>query len=277
MTCPACGSRNERGVRFCSTCGAKLELGSKAQVEYEYGVLPGGTEPKPAARTAALSKLSLVLGLISLTPLTFLAGIPAVVTALIALKQRRPGAKRAYAGLITGAFGSAVLTFLLGIPYVAGQQEVARVAKVKASMEQFHRALDKYAAEHGSYPSAGISWSSQVSASMAPYFEGAMFGEVPFNPYTGMRYEAGRDLFYLTGALSESGLEGIDDRSNPTGPLVGLAAPRSVPGTIMILGDSEEGEFAVPIEYAIIGYGRNTSEPMSRNRNGPFFVLRSRK
>ena len=94
---------------------------------------------------------------------------------------------------------------------------------------------------------------------------------IPTNPYTRERYRSGKDLFYLPEYLDDSGLYATVNRNDSLCPYVGLAAPGGVPGTIVIVGWSPPESRGSPIEFAVVGYGHNTAEPMRRGRG--FFVL----
>jgi len=230
--------------------------------------------PKPKSRN--LSIMSLVLGLASLTPATFIAGVPAVVCGAVALKQRRPGFWPAVVGIATGAFGTLVLTFALLMPLIAHQRDAGRVAAVKRNMQAFQSALDDYARDHdGQYPQAGISWEPDDGVGMGPHFKGGarVRPGVPANPYTGEPYRKGSDFFYAPEDLAEAGLNAVVDRADPRCPFTGLSAPRDVPGTIVILGWAPTEEDSAAAEYAVLGFGRDTGEPLAGPDAGTFFVL----
>ena len=220
--------------------------------------------------TKTLSVISLVLGLASLTPATFVAGIPAIIVSMAALKRPRPGRWMAYAGLVTGAFGTLILTFAMLLPFIAWQRELHRVAVVKQNMQAYRAALDDYAVENeGRYPKSGISWEKEDENGMVLHFKGdyGVLTSIPFNPYTRQRYRKGVDFFYQPEHLVETELNAVTDRADPRCPFVGLAAPRGMPGTIVILGWATPEDRGSPIEYAIVGYGRNTAEPLRRGKN----------
>ncbi len=274
--CPACGATNPRGTRYCKTCGTKLDEVRKTPAEIQEELyLAGMPAPAPAPKSRRLSLAALIFGLASLTPLTFIAGVPAVILGATALKQRRPGRVLALTGLVTGAFGTLILTFALLLPLMARQAELARVEAVKRSMRAYEAALEAYSAKNdGRLPRRGISWEPEDEDGMVTYFRaGAQFASgIPNNPYTGERYRTGKDFFYLPEALPETELAGVVDRADSECPFIGLAAPESVPGTIMILGWAPPEERGSPIEYAIVGFGRETDEPLARNARS-FFVL----
>lgn len=264
MICPACGSRNPRTARVCGTCGTVISEVPRTQFRYEQTLLEK-RQPVAAGKTRTLSIAALVLGLASLTPVAFIAGIPAVILAAIALKRRRPGRGMAYGGLVTGVLGTLVVTFAVLLPLVAWQRELHRVAVVKQNMQAYRAALDDYAVENeGRYPKSGMSWEKEDEDGMVLHFkaDNGILTSIPFNPYTRQRYQKGVDFFYRPEHLAETELNAVVDRTDPRCPFVGLAAPGGMPGTIVILGWAPPEDRGSPIEYAIVGYGRNTAEPL---------------
>ena len=297
MICPACGSRNVRTARVCATCGTVMTEVPRTQFRYEQSLLDkSATTAKVRSKT--LSTIALGLGLVALTPLTFVTGIPAIILSIIALAKHRPGREMAYTGLVTGAFGTLVLTFVMFLPIVAWQTDLNRIAIVKQKMQAFREALDDYAKENdGRYPKEGISWEQEDDEGMVLHFKGrgrllSAVGRqagrvdelklryrdedrpltgIPINPYTRERYRSGKDLFYLPEYLDEAGLYATVNRNDSLCPYVGLAAPGGVPGTIVIVGWSPPESRGSPIEFAVVGYGHNTAEPMRRGKG--FIVL----
>jgi hypothetical protein len=257
------------------------------------------TRTTAQGKTRTLSIAALALGLASLTPATFLAGIPAIILSMVALKKHRPGRRMAYTGLVTGAFGTLVLTFVMLLPIIAWQRDLQRIAVVKQGMQAYRAALDDYATENnGHYPKDGISWQQEDDEGMLLHFKGRgqilapgvarkpgqvdvlklhyrdedrPLTGIPVNPYTGDHYRDGKDFFYLPQYLAGTELNAVVDRRDARCPYVGLAAPGGVPGTIVIVGWAPAEFHGSPIEYAIVGYGRNTAEPLRRGRN--FFIL----
>jgi len=275
VICPACGSRNPRTARVCGTCGTVVSEVPKAQFRYERTLLEGRQTPVQH-ETRTLGIISLALGLASLTPATFVAGIPAIIVSMIALKRPRPGRWMAYVGLVTGACGTLILTFAMLLPLIAWQRELHRVAVVKRNMQAYRAALDDYAfANEGRYPKSVISWEKEDEDGMVLHFkaDNGLLTSIPFNPYTRQRYRKGMDFFYQPEDLAETELNAVTDRTDPRCPFVGLAAPRGMPGTIAILGWATPEDRSSPIEYAIVGYGRNTTEPLAGRRGRVFFAL----
>ncbi len=276
MICPACGSRNPDTERFCGTCGSLLSDVPETQLGYEREDMLKSRPVAPRRKTATLAIVSLVLGLLALTPLTLLAGIPAVILAIVALRQRRPGRSMALTGLVAGAFGTLVLTFVLPARLTAWQRELHRVAVVEQNMRAYQAAMIDYAtANNGSYPKSGISWEKEDEDGMVLHFktpDGLLSG-IPFNPYTHERYRKGKDFFYLPEYLAETEQNGLVSRADPGSPFAQLAAPGGEPGTIVILGWTLPQERGSPLEYAIVGYGRKTIEPLAVPGGRTFFVL----
>lgn len=273
MICPACGSRNPRTARICGTCGTVVSEVPQTQFRYEQAHLDK-RHTTAQAETRTWSIVALALGLASLTPATFIAGIPAIVLSVVALRKRRPGRGMAYTGLVTGAFGTLVLTFAMLLPLVAWQRELHRVAVVKQNMRAYRAALDDFATQNeGRYPRSGISWEKEDEDGMVLHFkaDNGFLTSIPFNPYTHERYRNGKDFFYRPEDLVETELNAVTDRTDPRCPFTGLAALGGVPGTIVIMGWAPPEFHGSPIEYAIVGYGRNTDEPIRWSRN--FFVL----
>ena len=111
--CPSCGTENPDNRQFCSECRSRLPgaTRSAADPRKETAILRTAPATKPTPDSAGfgdrkLSTASLVLGIIGL-------GIPAVITGIIALRQHRPGSRRALAGVILGAIGTVVLLVLV--------------------------------------------------------------------------------------------------------------------------------------------------------------------
>jgi len=247
----------------------------KAQFRYEQSFLDKRrTTATAQGKTRILSIVALTLGLASLTPATFLAGIPAIILSIVALRKHQPGRGMAYTGLVTGAFGTLVLTFVMLLPIIAWQRETRRVELMKQNMQAYRAALENFAAgNYGRYPKSGISWEKEDEDGMVLHFKNNIgyLTSIPFNPYTHEQYHRGKDFFYRPEDLAEAELNAVVDRTDARCPYVELAAPGGVPGTIVIMGWPPSEIRGSPIEYAVIGYGRNTAEPLRRGRD--FFVL----
>lgn len=118
-------------------------------------------------RTAGLATASLVLGILSVTCLSILAGIPALICGAIAMQRiaRSAGALlgkgQALAGLIMGGVSFAMLPFVLGIgaglllPAVSGARAKAQEAACMSHVKQGAVACLAYASEHnGTLPAS---------------------------------------------------------------------------------------------------------------------------
>lgn len=272
MRCFSCGRENPQEARFCTACGRELRLAE--------GRIPFGPERPTPARSKGLSTASLVLGILSLF-FNWLAGIPAIITGVIALAGKRPGQARAIAGIVLGAalpiFASIVLALL--IPNYVLFQERARRSSVKNNMHVVQTALEAYACDHfGNYPSADVSWEPNDESGICVYFPGGdpigaegspIPGNFPVNPYTGERYndpdENVMDLDYLTlYGMLEPGqcarLQGGDGEC----PYIDFGGIPDCPGGIGVATFVQETQagFEAAQEYGIFGFGRNTEYPM---------------
>jgi hypothetical protein len=96
---------------------------------------------------------------------------------------------------------------------------------------------------------------------------------IPVNPYTGEHYHRGKDFFYRPVDLAETKLNAVVDRTDARCPFAGLAAPEGMPGTIVILGWAPPEGRGSPKEYAVVGYGRATREPLAGHNGRTFLVL----
>jgi len=268
---------------------------------------PNATAAKPSVPVKGknLSVASLVLGVLSVFPFSFLTGIPAIITGAIALVQRRLGRGMAIAGVVLGVIGStavgAGIILALIIPNLVLFQERARCSSVKNAMHVFQTALESYATyNNGQYPTEDESWDVDDESGLARWFPSGdsygtpdepVPGRFPINPYTGEQYEYGEDLFYFPTRLDGSGVNTVTRKDAEGCPFRGLSAPGSNPGTIVILGYSPKdpghrldvytqgvfvGSYDIPTEYAIVGFGRDEAEPLFDrvpNQGTVYFVL----
>jgi hypothetical protein len=277
MVCSACGSPNPNTREFCVTCGARLDTVRRTPAEIKEELdLSCIRKPASVPKSKSLSVASLILGLVSLTPATFITGIPAVICGAVALKQRRPGFWQAAVGIATGAFGTFVLTLAMLLPLMARQRELTRVAAVQRNMHAFQAALEDHAIEHaGRYPDQGVSWEPGDDDGMVLHFKGSgqFPAGIPVNPYTGECYHRGKDFFYLPEDLAETKLNAVVDRTDARCPFAGLAAPEDMSGTIVILGWVPPEGRGSPKEYAVVGYSRATRAPLAGHNGRTFFVL----
>ena len=256
MYCPACGKPAAQGAASCASCGAPASL-------------PG--------RGRGLSVASLVLGILAVFPFSFLTGIPAIVTGAVALAQRRLGRGLAIAGVVLGAIGTLVvglgLLLAIVVPNFVRFQDRARRSSVKNNMHVLQAALEAYAIDHnGGYPGVASDWSDPEDIFYA-YLPGGdpsgtdgspVHGRMPLNPYTGERYRGGKDVFYFPTRLTEQGVISAVYADQEDCPFNGIEAPAGTPGTIVVVGYAPDTEpLPVVQEYAIIGFGRDVTAPMS--------------
>jgi len=109
----------------------------------------------PDNPSRAAGTVSLVLGLLSIFPLGALAGVPAVVLALYALREEPRSRGRARAGAILGGLGIALtVALVLMSPLVMKARRpsspaLARTDATRYNLYEFQCSLEEWAAEHG--------------------------------------------------------------------------------------------------------------------------------
>ncbi len=144
---------------------------------------------------------------------------------------------------------------------------------VKYNMRVFQTVFEAWAVDHnGNYPNASISWKTGDGEviGIPNYLPGGdpigtdgtpVAGRYPTNPFSGKAYEFGKDLFFFPDTLK---VEGANRKSEEGGPFTGLSAPGGITGTIVILGyiPDHVSEYGRVQEYAIIGFGKQTKNPM---------------
>jgi len=101
-------------------------------------------EPIKIQQDNSLAIVSLVLGVVSLNGMGFLTGIPAIVTAAIALKKKKPGRGLSIAGLVTGIAGTVLslifIAFMIFMIIMEANMPVDRgYYRNHASSEQMQR------------------------------------------------------------------------------------------------------------------------------------------
>ena len=113
MICQACGSRNPRydaGLRHVRDRDVG-RAGDSTRIRA--GLLDRRRSRfRSKARAEHWASSPLYSGSLSLTPLTFLAGIPAIILSIVVLSRASARPQMAYTGLVTGTFGTAILTFV---------------------------------------------------------------------------------------------------------------------------------------------------------------------
>lgn len=94
--------------------------------------------PKTTQTDSPLAIVSMVLGVISLTGPGLLLGIPAIILAIIALKQGAGGRGLSIAGLVTGAVSTLFsILFIAFIMFVAWGLEAQDHTAPETQQEQF--------------------------------------------------------------------------------------------------------------------------------------------
>lgn len=111
------------------------------------------TDPDNPART--VGTVSLVLGLLSVFPFGALAGVPAIVLALVALRQEPRSRGRARAGAVLGGLGIvATVALVLVFAFVtkAGKPSAPATEGTVATrynLYEIQGSLQEWATEHG--------------------------------------------------------------------------------------------------------------------------------
>lgn len=99
------------------------------------------------------------------------------------------------------------------------------------------------------------------------------------NPYTGLDYRMGEDLFFFANVLPPEWIHGDSVNEPMLAALVDSLLRWRAPGTIVILGRVPTDEAAGRMQYAILSYGWNTDEPNGWYEYNPYrhryFILHS--
>jgi len=110
-------------------------------------------DPENPSRTAGT--VCLVLGLLAVFPFGALAGVPAVVLAIYALREEPRSRGRARAGGLLGGLGialTAALVMLFPLMVKARRPAAPSLARTDATrynLYEFQYSLEEWAAEHG--------------------------------------------------------------------------------------------------------------------------------
>ncbi|MBM3315235.1 prepilin-type N-terminal cleavage/methylation domain-containing protein [candidate division WOR-3 bacterium] len=164
------------------------------------------------------------------------------------------------------------------IPNFVLFQERARRSSVKNNMHVIQTSLEAYSVDHyGNYPNEDVSWEAFDETGICLWFPGGdpiglegepKPGNFPVNPYDGKRYndeEKDVDLDYEEnyGAVDEPGMLarklGIDEDC----PYLEFGEVPEYPGGIGIATYVPEvGDYSIPQEYGIYGFGRDITFPM---------------
>jgi len=145
--------------------------------------------------------------------------------------------------------------------------ERARIASVKSNMHVVQTCIEAFATDHmGAYPSAdydGYGGAIAPDDAVGFYFPGGdpvagTPGNLPVNPYTGIRCNEGdyEDLTYADLLEVDPGLLAITNNLNGDSPYVDMAGSAAGSGHISIgVALDPVGGVAV-VEYGVAGFGR---------------------
>jgi type II secretory pathway pseudopilin PulG len=152
MFCSNCGGDNPDNSTFCNRCGQKLnaQAGQYAQ------------SSPVTAKTDGKAVASLVLGILSVTILWILAGIPAIILGHISRTSIRKsmgelkGAGMAMAGLIMGYISVAAIPFIMivaaiAIPSLLRARQVAQESSAVLNLKTINSAEITYLSSHDAY------------------------------------------------------------------------------------------------------------------------------
>jgi type II secretory pathway pseudopilin PulG len=148
MFCPGCGTRNPDFSAFCNKCGQTLSATT-------------ATPPGPP-ETDGKAVASLILGILSVTILWILAGIPAIIFGHISRSAIRKSAGRlkgqgmALAGLIMGYVSVAMIPIVLiiaaiAIPSLLRARQMANESSAMEQLREFNTAETSYMLKNGMY------------------------------------------------------------------------------------------------------------------------------
>lgn len=162
MFCNQCGQENSAGSSFCARCGQPLS--PAAAVSPEAGTAPPAPGTPPAdAKTDGKAVASLILGVLSLTIFSVLAGIPAVILGHVSRSNikksmgKLKGEGMALAGLILGYISFAAIPFILiiaaiAIPNLLRARISANEAGAVRSLRDVNQAVVTYVSDKQAFP-----------------------------------------------------------------------------------------------------------------------------
>ena len=150
------------GRKFlCTECGREVTVPKPESAAYDEASPFQNIEK----RTSGKAITSLVLGILSIFPCSFLTGLPAVIFGAFGLstinnsRGRIGGKGLAIGGIVTGAIGSVlyvpVLIALL-LPAVQAAREAARRVQCVNNLKYISLGLHNYASANGRFPGAAI-------------------------------------------------------------------------------------------------------------------------
>jgi len=145
MYCPKCRTENPDDAQSCHSCGQDFAgISSSARA--------------PNAETNDLAIAALVLGILSITPLTFIVGIPAIIFGIVALvKIKRSGGRLkgrglAIAGIIIPIVSFSALFLLFDFSVILSYKVPSYKVKQKARFHAIEVALEIFNHEFNGYP-----------------------------------------------------------------------------------------------------------------------------
>ncbi|HTW91052.1 MAG TPA: DUF4190 domain-containing protein [bacterium] len=236
------------------------------------------------SRTAGT--VSLVLGILSVFPFGLLAGIPAIVVAIRALRNEPRSRTRARVGAVLGGFGI-LITAALVVNYIADvsmqpNPPIGDAGATSYNMYNIQGSLDEWATENGGAFPYKADFDSDSSRFMEFLARDQVIrrgktvaGRVPVNVYSKAAYRYGVDLFYFPDSLA-AGANRFTSTEDSACPYRRLSAPQGKPGTIVILGHTDRsGTWPRVTEYGIVGFDKDASQPMkdSTAPNRPYLAL----
>lgn len=154
MFCNRCGNDNPANSTFCNQCGQPLGGALEAPA------VPTAAVPAADAKTDNKAVISLVLGILSLTIFSILAGLPAVILGHISRSNiqksmgRLKGEGIALAGLIMGYLSLMTIPMILiiaaiAIPNLLRARMAANEASAVGSIRTINVASITYSATYG--------------------------------------------------------------------------------------------------------------------------------
>jgi type IV pilus assembly protein PilA len=163
MFCTTCGTQNPEQARFCTNCGQPLAPAANMAPPPPIPPPPAtGVPTATDARNDGKAVASLILGICSLTILSILAGIPAVILGHMSRSDIRKSMGRlkgdglALAGLIMGYLSLLAIPVILiiaaiAIPNLLRSRMAANEASAVGSMRAVVTASETYKDAYGSY------------------------------------------------------------------------------------------------------------------------------
>jgi type II secretory pathway pseudopilin PulG len=157
MFCSNCGGDNPSSSTFCNRCGVKL---SATAGERDLRTQRSGQFPPSDAKTDGRAVASLILGILSVTILWVLAGIPAIILGHISRSSIRKslgqlkGDGMAVAGLIMGYISVAAIPVILivaaiAIPSLLRARQAAQESAAVLNLRTINSAESTYFSSEG--------------------------------------------------------------------------------------------------------------------------------